>query len=48
MRAAQSCLSVVMNSLPLAMFRSCRFQSASQDALRSPALGVPNRTTFFV
>ena len=37
-----------MNSLPFAMFLSCRFQKNSQDALRSPALGVPNNTTFSV
>ena len=37
-----------MNSLSIAMFLNCRFQRATQDALRSPALGVPKRITFFV
>ena len=37
-----------MNSLPIAMFLSCRFQKNTHVALRSPALGVPNRTTFSV
>ena len=37
-----------MNSLPSAMFFNCRFKKVSQDALRRPALGVPNSTTFAV
>ena len=35
-----------MKSLSMAMFRNCRFQNFSLDALRRPALGVPNKTTF--
>ena len=37
-----------MNSLPAAIFLSCRFQGATQDALRSPVLGVPNKITLVV